>query len=97
MIEELAVAAQHRMPYIHVPVNNSYLGLIRRSQMNFDMDFNVKLDFKNVHSPEVSGYGVDHVKVAEGLGCKAVRILGACPRIAIVARAFLMEACFSIN
>ncbi len=42
--------------------------------MNFDMDFQVKLDFDNVNSPEVNGYGVDHVKVAEGLGCKAVRI-----------------------
>ena len=74
MIEELAVAAQHRVPYIHVLVNNSYLGLIRQAQMNFDMDFQVKLDFDNVNSPEVNGYGVDHVKVAEGLGCKAVRI-----------------------
>jgi tartronate-semialdehyde synthase len=27
-----------------------------------------------VNSPEVGGYGVDHVKVAEGLGCKAVRV-----------------------
>ncbi|MEW8395622.1 MAG: glyoxylate carboligase [Candidatus Thiodiazotropha sp.] len=74
MIEELAVAAQHRVPYIHILVNNSYLGLIRQAQMNFDMDFQVKLDFDNINSPEVNGYGVDHVKVAEGLGCKAVRI-----------------------
>jgi tartronate-semialdehyde synthase len=74
MIEELAVAAQYRVPYIHVLVNNAYLGLIRQAQMNFDMDFNVKLDFDNVNSPEVKGYGVDHVKVAEGLGCKAIRI-----------------------
>ncbi len=74
MIEELAVAAQHRVPYIHVLVNNSYLGLIRQAQMNFDMDFQVKLEFDNINSPEVNGYGVDHVKVAEGLGCKGVRI-----------------------
>lgn len=74
MIEELAVAAQHKVPYIHILVNNSYLGLIRQAQMNFDMDFQVKLDFENINSPEVNGYGVDHVKVAEGLGCKAVRI-----------------------
>ncbi len=74
MIEELAVAAQHRVPYIHILVNNAYLGLIRQAQMNFDMDFNVRLDFENVNSPEVNAYGVDHVKVAEGLGCKAVRI-----------------------
>jgi tartronate-semialdehyde synthase len=30
MIEELAVGAQFQIPYIHVLVNNSYLGLIRR-------------------------------------------------------------------
>ena len=37
------------MPYIHVLVNNSYLGLIRQAQMNFKMDFNVKLDFDNIN------------------------------------------------
>jgi tartronate-semialdehyde synthase len=31
MIEELAVGAQFNLPYIHVLVNNSYLGLIRQS------------------------------------------------------------------
>ena len=29
MIEELAVGAQHKLPFLHVVVNNSYLGLIR--------------------------------------------------------------------
>jgi tartronate-semialdehyde synthase len=27
-----------------------------------------------VNSPEVGGYGVDHVKAAEGLGAKALRV-----------------------
>ncbi|MGC7403491.1 glyoxylate carboligase [Pandoraea pneumonica] len=74
MIEELAVAAQFKVPYIHVVVNNSYLGLIRQAQRNFDMDYCVQLAFENVNSPEVNGYGVDHVKVAEGLGVKAIRV-----------------------
>ncbi|MGD9511668.1 MAG: thiamine pyrophosphate-dependent enzyme, partial [Geminicoccaceae bacterium] len=74
MIEELAVGAQHKLPYLHVVVNNSYLGLIRQSQRGFKMDFEVSLAFDNVNSEEVEGYGVDHVAVAEGLGCKAVRI-----------------------
>ena len=26
------------------------------------------------NAPELGGYGVDHVKVAEGLGCKALRV-----------------------
>ncbi|MYU12943.1 glyoxylate carboligase [Streptomyces sp. SID8361] len=74
MIEELAVGAQFNIPYIHVVVNNAYLGLIRQAQRAFDMDYHVQLSFENVNAPEVNGYGVDHVKVAEGLGCKAIRV-----------------------
>ncbi|MFE2030844.1 glyoxylate carboligase [Streptomyces hygroscopicus] len=74
MIEELAVGAQFNIPYIHVVVNNAYLGLIRQAQRAFDMDYHVQLSFENVNAPEVGGYGVDHVKVAEGLGCKAIRV-----------------------
>ncbi|GLU90834.1 glyoxylate carboligase [Agromyces sp. NBRC 114283] len=79
MIEELAVGAQHQLPYLHVVVNNSYLGLIRQSQRPFEMDFQVSLAFENVNTPQdegsvAHGYGVDHVKVAEGLGCKGIRI-----------------------
>ena len=77
MIEELAVGAQFQLPYIHVLVNNAYLGLIRQSQRGFGMDFQVQLSFDNVNAPEVNGYGVDHVKVAEGLGCKALRVFEA--------------------
>src|SRR3712207_1530114 len=62
------------LPYIQVLVNNSYLGLIRQAQRAFDMDYAVQLAFDNVNSPELGGYGVDHVKVAEGLGCKALRV-----------------------
>ena len=74
LIEELAVGAQFNIPYIHVVVNNSYLGLIRQAQRGFDMDYCVQLSFENINSPEVNGYGVDHVKVVEGLGCKALRV-----------------------
>ncbi|WP_330337116.1 glyoxylate carboligase [Streptomyces sp. NBC_00557] len=74
MIEELAVAAQHRIPYVHVLVNNAYLGLIRQAQIGLDIDFQVNLEFENINTPEIGVYGVDHVKVAEGLGCKAIRV-----------------------
>ncbi len=74
LVEEMAVGAQFHLPYIHVVVNNSYLGLIRQSQRGFAMDYCVQLAFDNINSPEMAGYGVDHVKVAEGLGCKAVRV-----------------------
>ena len=74
MIEELAVGAQFHLPYIHIVVNNSYLGLIRQSQRGFSMDYCVQLAFENINSPEVQGYGIDYVKVVEGLGCKAIRV-----------------------
>ena len=74
MLEELAVGAQFHLPYVHVVVNNSYLGLIRQSQRGFEMDYCVQLSFENVNTPELGAYGVDHVKVAEGLGCKAIRV-----------------------
>ncbi len=74
MIEELAVGAQFKLPYLHIVVNNSYLGLIRQAQRGFDMDYCVQLGFDNVNAPELEGYGVDHVAVVEGLGCKAIRV-----------------------
>jgi tartronate-semialdehyde synthase len=74
LIEELAVGAHFNLPYIHVLVNNAYLGLIRQAQVNFKMDYQVQLSFENVNSPEMNGYGVDHVAVAEGLGCKGLRV-----------------------
>ncbi|WP_046864595.1 glyoxylate carboligase [Microvirga massiliensis] len=74
LIEELAVGAQFNLPYLQVVVNNSYLGLIRQAQRNFDMDYCVQLSFENVNAPDLDGYGVDHVAVALGLGCKAIRV-----------------------
>jgi tartronate-semialdehyde synthase len=77
MLEELAVGAQFKLPYIHVVVNNSYLGLIRQAQRGFSMDYCVQLGFDNINTPEEGGtrsYGVDHGKVVEGLGCKALRV-----------------------
>nr|WP_198983599.1 glyoxylate carboligase [Herbaspirillum sp. ASV7] len=74
MIEELAVGAQFKLPYLHVLVNNSYLGLIRQAQRGFEMDYCVQLAFENINAPELKGYGVDHVAVIEGLGCKAIRV-----------------------
>jgi tartronate-semialdehyde synthase len=78
MIEELAVGAQFKLPYIHIVVNNSYLGLIRQAQRGFEMDYCVQLGFENVNAGPDAGversYGVDHKRVVEGLGCKALRV-----------------------
>jgi tartronate-semialdehyde synthase len=80
LIEELAVGAQFNIPYVHVVVNNSYLGLIRQAQRNFDMNYHVSLGFDNINSQETDGnvpkgYGVDHLRVVEGLGCKAIQVV----------------------
>ncbi len=76
MIEELAVGAQFKLPYLHILVNNAYLGLIRQAQRGFDMDYCVQLGFENINADQsgMEGYGVDHVAVVEGLGCKALRV-----------------------
>ncbi len=78
MLEELAVGAQHKLPFLQVVVNNSYLGLIRQAQRGLEMDFEVSLAFDNINvegdADAPAGYGVDHCAVAEGLGCKAVRV-----------------------
>ena len=77
LIEELAVGAQFHLPLVMVLVNNSYLGLIRQAQRGFDMDYCVQLAFDNinVHDENLKGYGVDHAKVVEGLGCKSLRVI----------------------
>jgi len=74
LIEELAVAAQYRIPFVLVVLNNAYLGLIRQAERGYDMDFEVQLGFPNVHAPEIGEYGVDHVKAAEAFGCLATRV-----------------------
>jgi len=78
LVEELAVGAQHKLPYLHILVNNSYLGLIRQSQRSYDMEFQVSLGFDNINIAEEDDapahYGVDHVALAKALGCKAIRV-----------------------
>ncbi len=74
MIEELAVAAQHKIPFVMVLLNNSYLGLIRQAQKAYKMDFEVQLSFENVNCEEIGDYGVDHVRACEAFGCKSFRV-----------------------
>ena len=100
LIEELAVGAQFRLPYVHVLVNNSYLGLIRQSQRGFEMDYCVQLAFENQNIPEGEGglrsYGVDHQAVALGLGCRALRVTDPEKIQAALAEAQAMARRFSV-
>jgi tartronate-semialdehyde synthase len=74
LIEELAVAAQHQVPFVLIVLNNSYLGLIRQAERGYEMDYEVQLSFENINAPEIADYGVDHVKAAEAFGCLARRV-----------------------
>lgn len=74
LIEELAVAAQHKVPFVLIVINNSYLGLIRQAERGYEMDYEVQLSFENINAPEIGDYGVDHVKAAEAFGCLARRV-----------------------
>ncbi|MCR4332304.1 MAG: glyoxylate carboligase [Sulfuricaulis sp.] len=74
LIEELAVAAQHHVPFVMVLINNAYLGLIRQGEIAYKMDYEVQLSFNNINCPEIGDYGVDHVKAVEAMGCLAVRV-----------------------
>jgi len=61
LMEEVAVASQYDVPFVLVMLNNAYLGLIRQAELKFDMNFGVQIDYDD-------SYGVDHVKVMEGMG-----------------------------
>ena len=61
LMEEVAVASQYDVPFVLVMLNNAYLGLIRQAELKFDMNFGVQIDYD-------ASYGVDHVKVMEGMG-----------------------------
>jgi tartronate-semialdehyde synthase len=74
LIEELAVAAQYKVPFVMVLINNAYLGLIRQAEVAYKMDYEVQLSFNNINCPEIGDYGVDHVKAVQSMGCLATRI-----------------------
>jgi tartronate-semialdehyde synthase len=68
LVEELAVAAKYETPIIVVILNNSYLSLIRQNQKYaYNYEYAVKM-------AENKGI-VDYVKVAQGFGCGAERVI----------------------
>jgi len=67
MIEELAMACQHKVPIVVIIVNNGYLSLIRQNQRYaYEYEYGVDLTY--------DGLGVDFVKLAESFGCYAERV-----------------------
>jgi tartronate-semialdehyde synthase len=66
LMEEVAVAAQYKIPFVIVMVNNEYLGLIRQAELGYDMNYAVDLHYGEG--------GIDHVKLMEAFGCPARRV-----------------------
>jgi tartronate-semialdehyde synthase len=66
LMEEVAVAAQYRIPFVIVMINNEYLGLIRQAELPYEMNYAVDLHYGEG--------GIDHVKVMEAFGCPARRV-----------------------
>ncbi|MDD2972025.1 MAG: biosynthetic-type acetolactate synthase large subunit [Lachnospiraceae bacterium] len=64
-MNELATASRYHIPIIQVVINNHVLGMVRQWQTLF---------YDHRYSNTVLEDKVDFVKVAEGLGCEAVRI-----------------------
>jgi len=70
LMEEVAVAAQYRVPYVLVMINNAYMGLIRQGELPYGMNFAVDLGYSG---PE-SEYGIDHVGIMEAMGALGRRV-----------------------
>jgi tartronate-semialdehyde synthase len=69
LMEEVAVAVQHRVPYVLVMLNNGYLSLIRQpSKYQYDMNFAVDITYGE------DGPGIDHVAAMEAMGAVGVRV-----------------------
>ena len=64
LVEEIPVAAQYKIPFVIVMVNDEYLGLIRRPSRHAD-------NAVDLHCGEG---GIDHVKLMDAFGCPARRV-----------------------
>jgi tartronate-semialdehyde synthase len=71
LMEEVAVAVQYRIPFVLVMINNAYLGLIRQSELPYEMNFAVDIAYTGDNDDgELSHMelGIDHVKAMEAMG-----------------------------
>ena len=64
-MNELATASRYNIPIIQVVINNHVLGMVRQWQTLF---------YGKRYSQTVLNDDVDFCKVAEGLGCEAIRV-----------------------
>src|SRR3712207_2873580 len=70
LMEEVAASVQYKVPYVLVMLNNGYMGLIRQSELPYDMNYAVDLSYEG---PD-SDYGIDNVMVMEAMGALGRRV-----------------------
>ena len=70
LMEEVAVAVQYKIPYVLIMLNNGYMGLIRQSELHYDMNYAVDIAYEG---PD-NDYGIDNVMVMEAMGALGRRI-----------------------
>lgn len=71
LMEEIAVAVQHRVPYILVMLNNGYLSLIRQPEKyQYGMNFGVDIGYEGPNG----ALGMDHVAVMHAMGALGRRV-----------------------
>ena len=64
-IQELIVAAQHRLPVIVAIINNGFLGMVRQWQQLF---------WEKRYSYTCLNFSPDFVKLADAYGCAGIRV-----------------------
>lgn len=64
-MNELATASRYNIPIIQIVINNHVLGMVRQWQTLF---------YEKRYSQTVLNDKVDFCKVAQGLGCEAIRV-----------------------
>ncbi|MCR5301694.1 MAG: biosynthetic-type acetolactate synthase large subunit [Lachnospiraceae bacterium] len=82
-MNELATASRSNIPIIQIIINNSVLGMVRQWQTLF---------YDGRYSNTVLTDKVDYCKVAEGLGCTAIRVTTKEEVVPALTRAIEMKA-----
>jgi len=70
LMEEIAVAVQYKVPYVLVMLKNAYMGLIRQSELNYEINFAVDLAYDG----PAGDYGIDNVAVMAAMGALGRRV-----------------------
>ena len=72
LMEEVAVAVQHRVPYVLVMLNNGYMSLIRQPEKyQYGINFGVDIGYEGPNG----SLGMDHVGLMHAMGALGRRVM----------------------